>query len=164
MESKGGAAADVGLRNHVVNDDIQHRSGGKGERKRQYAARERYRKVAEKHAGDLDRTAYERNYCRAFFARSGFQKRRYYYHGLRNVLKRNAACHRYGVGEVSRSKLTPAAIPSGKWCIAMAATNKTRGGMPRHCRLSCPCLRQSRGPTMFMPLKKNARRRICPAA
>lgn len=45
---KPAAAADVGLRHHVVNYDIQHRSGCKGERKRQYAARERYGKVAEK--------------------------------------------------------------------------------------------------------------------
>ena len=71
---KAAAAADVCLRHHVVNDDIQHRSGCKGERKRQYAARERYGKVAEKYTGHLDRTAYKRDYRRALFARSGFQQ------------------------------------------------------------------------------------------
>ena len=111
---KAAAAADVCLRHHVVNDNIQHRSGCKGERKRQYAARERYGKVAEKYTGHLDRTAYERNYCRAFFARSGFQKRRYYNHGLRNVLKRNAASHSYGVGEVSRSEAHSGGYTLGK--------------------------------------------------
>ena len=95
---KAAAAADVCLRHHVVNDDIQHRSGCKGERKRQYAARERYGKVAEKYTGHLDRTAYKRDYRRALFARSGFQQRRYDYHGLRDVLKRDAACHRHSVG------------------------------------------------------------------
>jgi len=135
----------VGLRHHVVNYDIQHRSGCKGERKRQYAARERYGKVAEKHTGYLDSAAYKRNYRRTLFARSGFQKRRYDYHGLRDVLKCDAACYRHGVGEVSRSEAHPGGDALGKVvyrngrdeqkrvpaCLVIAVCHAHASGKPR---------------------------------
>ena len=57
-----------------------------------------YGKITEEHACDLDRPAYERDDRRTFFPCSGLQKRRYDYHGLRDVLKRDAACHRHSVG------------------------------------------------------------------
>ena len=53
-------------------------------------------------------------------------------------------------------KLTPAAMPSGKWCIAMAATNKSACRHASSLPFVMPMPPASRGPTMFMPLKKNA--------